>query len=654
MVIREFILQGIRRFREPIRFQLNEGLNVFFGGNEKGKTTIADALFFLLSVLRNKEQNESLRNDGAKEVRLGITFKDGPDNFRLLMDVISDAVLLSKYNQETKKFTTVSKDVEEIKEFFKRELLFKPLDVYKDIYLINSYNLIDSNIYGNSKIAEASEPFSLNNDSNASRGVIEDFEPSSFAGAEEIQPDNMTEEEIRSEIGKLEDDLKLATAAAEKQDKIEQFESELAEVQDKIKKINTRKTALQYVEKQVNELNKFSDLPDDIEKKIDDYIKFEGRIKKEIEDIERQRSRYESVSADMPPFYKDKLFIAGSGVVLLFIVAPILVSIFVGSWGMYLSAGIFVGLGVMGYTLWKDAGKRGEVKNRHETIAKLEKQIKEQKNKYEIEGSVIKSIISSMKLDSPDALKDGIKRYREVLEEFAKAKRDYNASGTDSDQEILQKQADKIKSDIQAVQEQIRTMSVAGVDPYSISQQIENLKNRLNNVGKKQLEQKIKPAEQIKHTVEPKKLERISIPPFMKSIETIAEVIGDSKNRIISLIGSRASSHFQTLTNGKFQEILVVDNRIVPITDSGKEIEFDNLSGSVKEKGMLSIILSIMELVVEKWPWPVIIDDPFVSLDDANRATVYGMIKNISKETQVVFLTKDNNLKPFADTFIPL
>ncbi len=654
MVIKEFILQGIRRFREPIRFQLNEGLNVFFGGNEKGKTTIADALFFLLSVSRNKEQIESLKDDGAKDARLGITFKDGPDNFRLLMDVKADAVLLSKYNPEIKKFTTVSKDVEGIREFFKRDLLFKPIDVYKDIFLINFSTLINSDNYGVSKIAEAPEPFSLNNDSTAPMGMIEDFEPSSFAGSGEIQQDNMTIEEIRSEIGRLEDALKLATAAAEKQDKIEQFESELTEVQDKIKKINTDKTALQYIEKQVNELNKFSDLPDDIEKKIDDYIKFEARIKKEIEDIERQRSQYGSVGADIPPFYKDKLFITGSGVVLLFIAAPILLSVFVGSWGMYLSAGIFVGLGIMGYTLWKDAGKRGEIKSRHEAIAGLEKQIKEQRNKYEIEGSVIKSIISSMKLDSPDALKDGIKRYREALEEFAKAKKNYNDSVADSNMELLQKKAEKIESEIHAIQEQIRTMSVDGMDPYSISQQIENLKHRLNNAGEKQLEQKIKPVEQIKRTEEPQHFERILIPPFMKNIEAVAELTGDSKDRIISLIGSRASSYFKTLTNGKFQEISVADNRIVLIANSGKEIEFDHLSDSVKEKGMLSMILSIIGLAVEKWPWPIIIDDPFISLDDANKTTVYSMLKNISKEAQVVFLTKDNNLKPFADTFILL
>ena len=652
MVIKEFILQGVGRFREPIRFQLSNGLNVFFGGNEKGKTTIADALFFLLSL--TGEQQERLVSDGAKETRLGITLRDGPDNFRLLMDVSSDAVLLSKYNQETKKFDSVSKDKKEIREFFKRDLLFKPLDVYKDLFLINPYSSMDSSPNEESPIPREPEQFTLTGDVNTGFGGADDFEPSSYAAGEDLHQNAMTEEEIRSEIGKLEDELKRASAATEKQDKAEQLESELTDVQDKIRTISGLQTTLQDIEKQVNTLNKFSDLPDDIETKIDEYLKFEGRIKKEIDEIERQRSQYESVSADMPPFYKDKIFIAGAGLVLSFIVIPVLLSIFAGSWGMYFSAGVFAGLGTMGYALWKDAGKRGEIKKRKEAVAALEKQIKEQRNKYEIEGSVIKSIISSMKLESPASLKEGIKRYREVLEEFAKAKSRYNTAVTENGPDILKQREDKLKSDLEAVQEEVRTMAMSGMDPYSISQQIESLKNKLSKMGNEAVQQKKEPPVQQKHHEEVRKPLEVPVPAFMKNINSIADITGEGKDKILSLIGTTASSHFKTLTFGKFREISILDNRIVCITDTGREVELNNVSGSVRERGMLSVIVAVSELAAEKWPWPLVMDDPIMLLDDANRAAVYRMVKNLSKETQVLFLTKDGNLKPFADTFISL
>lgn len=659
MIIREFILQGIGRFRDPVRFPLTQGLNVFFGGNEKGKTTIADALCFLLPLDNDGETKERLRSEGAHEARLGITFKDGPDNFRLLMDLGSDAVLLSKYNQETKKFTPVAKDKSEIRTIFKQELLCKPLDVYRDIYLVNPDTLLTGKAAAGAAGSGEPEAFSLSGGTAgtaAFAGGMDDFEPTSFADSGNLQQDSMTEEEMRAEIQKLEQELKQASEASEKQDAIDHLESELTEVQAKIKSINNLKTALQDIEKQVNGLNKFSDLPEDIEAKIDDYLRFEGRIKKEIDDIERQKAQYGSADAGIPPFYKDKVFVAGGGLTLLFIVAPILLSMFVGSWGMYLSAGIFAGLGTMGYALWKDAGKRGDVKSRQEKLRALEQQIKEQRNKYEIEGSVIKSIITSMKLESPAALKEGIKQYRGALDSFAKAKSSYTAAVAAQDPDTLRQQEEKLRSAVDEAQEQIRTMSVSGMDPYSISQQIDSLKKRLSEGNPGSVRQKTVPVHQPQqpHIERPLPPAVSAVPACINHISTIAGLAGEGQENMRSLLGSAASTYFATLTNGRFREILITDNGVIPVLDSGKELPWNSIAGSVREMALWSVILSTLQFAAEKWPWPVIIDDPVMTLDDANRAAVYGIMKDVSRETQVLFLTKDINLKPFADTFIAL
>ena len=219
---------------------------------------------------------------------------------------------------------------------------------------------------------------------------------------------------------------------------------------------------------------------------------------------------------------------------------------------------------------------------------------------------------------------------------------------------MLKQREGKLKSDLEVVQEEVRTMAMSGMDPYSISQQIESLKNKLSKMGNEAVQQKKEPAVQQKHHEEVQKPRQVPVPAFMKNINSIADMIGEGKDKILSLIGTTASSHFKTLTSGKFQEISIVDNRIVCITDTGREVALNNVSGSVRERGMLSMIVAISELAAEKWPWPLVMDDPIMLLDDANRAAVYSMVKNLSKETQVLFLTKDSNLKPFADTFLSL
>ena len=658
MIIREFILQGIGRFREPVRFQLTQGLNVFFGGNEKGKTTVADALCFLISLDKNGELQERLRSEGSKEARLGITFQDGPDNFRLLMDLVSDAVLLSKYNQESKKFTPLAKDKDEIRSFFKRDLLCKPLDVYRDIFLVSPDTMLAQQAAAGGPAGEEPEAFTLTGSAAEPAGFaggMEDFESTSFAESDHLQQDSMTEDELRSEIQKLELELKSASEASDKQDKIEQLEAELTDVQVKIKSINDLKTALQAIEKQVNTLNKFSDLPEDIEAKIDDYLRFEGRIKKEIEDIERQRSQYESVDAGIPPFYRDTVFLAGGGIAALFIVVPVLLFIFVGSWGMYLSAGIFAGLGTMGYALWKDAGKRGDIKSRKEKLHALEQQIKEQRNKYEIEGSVIRSIITSMKLDSPAALKEGIKRYRDVLDGFAKAKASYTAAVAEHAPEALLKREEELKSAVDAAQEQMRAMSVSGMDPYSLSQQIDSLKKRLSEKSAGVVRQKTASIVQEKPHARIRRPDAVSVvPAFIRRITMLAGLTGEAQANVRSLVGSAASTVFAALTNKRFREVIITDNGIVLVTASGQELPLNRVAGSVSEKALLSVVLSTVQLAAEKWPWPVIIDDPLMLLDDTNRSSVYSILQNFSRDTQILFLTKDSNLKPFASAFIAL
>ncbi len=658
MKIKELILQGIKRFKEPVKFQLQDGLNIFYGSNEKGKTTVSDAIFFLLSLTQDKDQKTNLKSQTSKDIRLGVTFQEGPDTFRLLMDVASDAVLLSKYNQEGKKFDTVSKDVNEIKDFLRRDLLFKPLEQYKALYMLNSYALLNPYTQGPVRENESPEPFTLESSPEdflgQKPGQFDDFGPASFGSDENVQQDNMTKEEIQTQIAKLENDLKLSAGAAAQQDKLDQLESRLTDIQNKLNTIKTCAIESDAMEKQVNELNKFSDLPEDIEKKVDEYVQFEARMKKEIENIERQRSQYTEINVTIPPFYRDKLFIAGGAVSFLFIVVPILLSIFLGSWGIYLSAGIFAGLGMMVYALWNDANKRSGIKKMQSTVSALEKQIKEQRKKYEIEGSVIMSIITSMNLESPLTLKEGLKKYREVLDQFASAKKKYNESVTEANPELLKKQEEQVKSEIENVQEQLRAMTGSGMDQYAITQEIESFKKRLKekdaDFAPQKKEPVIRKSSQQKHA----DTQAAPVPLYTKYLTTMAELIGDSRERIVSLVSTKASSYFSTLTKGAFQEISLPGNKIALIQSSGKELAFDNLSGSAKEKCMFSIFLSMIELAAEKWPWPVVMDEPFAIIDESNRQSAYTIIKSFSKETQVLLLTKDGSIKPLADAFITL
>ncbi|MCL4558755.1 MAG: hypothetical protein M1491_09055 [Deltaproteobacteria bacterium] len=658
MIINELILQGIRRFKDPVKFQLQSGLNVFYGTNEKGKTTVSDALFSLFSLAQERGRSSGLRSPSSKDSRLGVTFKEGPDTFRLLMDVASDAVLLSKYNQERKKFDTVSKDAAEIRDFLVRDLLFKPLEQYRSLYLMDTYVLLGPSVQGTEQKGEDTVPFTLDGGAKdyigQDAGSFDAIEPTSLTAGENMLRDNMTEEEIRSRIAKLEDELQSSSDAAAQQDRLDQLEAKLTDTQNKLAAIGTCALDVERAEKETKELSRFSDLPEDIEKKVDEYVQFEAKMKREIESIERQKSSYAGTDVAVPPFYKDTLFIAGGAVSVLFVVAPVAVTLLLGPWGVYLSAGIFAGLAMMGYALWKDAGKRSEIKKRQFAASSLEKQIKEQKKKYEIEGSVITSITASMGLESPSALKEGLKKYREALGQLESVRKKYSDLLAGSDVELLKKQEEQTKSEIDVVQEKLRAMTGSGMDQYSITQEIESLKKRLNNQEGGPVRQENGPPVRQKVQQGPKETDTISEPAFAKNLSAISDLAGDTRERIASLAMTKASSYLSLLTKGAFQEVSSAGNRIAVLESNGTEYTFSSLSGSMKEKCAFSIALSILGLAVEKWPWPVVLDEPFAVLDEANRQAVYTVIKSFSKETQVLMLTKDASIKPLADAFIAL
>ncbi len=662
MVIKELILQGVRRFTEPVRLPMGDGLNVVHGANDRGKTTVSDALFFLFSLSSpspsqdNAAMRDSLKSDAAGDIRLGAVFQEGPDGFRLLGDVASGAVVLSKLNRETKKYDTVYKDAGDIRAFIKTDLLFKPVDRYKDLYLLDARKLIALSSQASpaaGREAETKDATDVTDGPGVYTGEPEDFGFVTRNAVAEPNQNSMSEEEIRAEIDRLEGDLRLASGVSDKQGRIEQLDAELTDTVNRLNDIDGMASTIRDMEGQLGAMKSFSGLPEDIEKRIDEYLKSEEDIKKQIEAIEAQKQQYTAAGSFVPPFYRDRTFLIGGIIGLSFVVIPVVLSILLGSWALYLLIGVFPGIFTMGFALWKDAVRKNEFRKSQQSVDMLEKQIKEQKKKYEIEGSVILSIVSSLGLGSPGDLKEGIEKYRYTAGQLERTKKDYAAVSAEHNVGSLKEKEEKLKLDIDAVREELRTAASSDMDPYLITQQIETLKKELEYKGTRKPPQAQRPAVRERPPA-PQKQAQPAAPAFMAYIDTVSGLLGDPRERVASLVSSRAGVDFSALTHGRFQDVTIADGTITVVPGSGKASGLEALSDSERERCMLAVFLAALGLAAQRWPWPVVMDDPFVALDDTNRTVAYNAVKSLSKETQVIFLTRDGGIKPFADAFIEL
>ncbi|MCL4479511.1 MAG: AAA family ATPase [Deltaproteobacteria bacterium] len=661
MIIKEFVLQGIKKFKEPIKFQLHNGFNVFWGNNEKGKTTIADALFLILTCTSDNERRLKLKSYDSADSRLGIIFAEGPDTYRMLMDIVSGAMLLSKYNRNTEKYDAISKDERDIKDFFKREMLFKPLDEYNSLFHVNPYTLLNPYTTDDALApAAATDPvrydsFTLNDIGKSGSEQLGDFEPTSYSETQTMQQNNMSKEEILSQIKKLEAELSSASNISANEDRIQQFESQLSDVQEKLKAIKSAEAELRSMERGIEENKKFAELPEDIGQKIEDYIQLENKVKKDIGNIDRQKNQYTAMNVTMQPFYKGKLFIAGGAVVGLFVLTPVILSFVLdASWTGYLSIGIFAGFVMMGYALWNDSVKRSVVNMEKDRLSELEKRLQELNKKYEIESSVIKSIVKSLNLESVTALKENIKSYKAVLVQYKRVKEKYDNMLSEYSEASLQSQEEKIKSEISSIQEQVRISGGAGIDPYAISQQINDLKAGLASFEGSPSQKKERVIFEEKPVKPPDRAVKTSMPLYIKNIEIISQLTDEPPERITAIAVSKASSYLNKLTNNYFQEIAFKEGKMISVDNKGREIDFEQLSDSSKLKALFAVFLSITDIAADKWQWPVIMDEPFMLFDDNNRSTIYDILKSFSKQTQLMLFTSDNKAKPMADNFISL
>ena len=44
MIVKNIVLENWKKFRDPVEFEFSEGINIIYGANECGKSTIIDSL----------------------------------------------------------------------------------------------------------------------------------------------------------------------------------------------------------------------------------------------------------------------------------------------------------------------------------------------------------------------------------------------------------------------------------------------------------------------------------------------------------------------------------------------------------------------------------------------------------------------------------
>jgi uncharacterized protein YhaN len=113
----------------------------------------------------------------------------------------------------------------------------------------------------------------------------------------------------------------------------------------------------------------------------------------------------------------------------------------------------------------------------------------------------------------------------------------------------------------------------------------------------------------------------------------------------------RAGSIFSTLTAGSFQK-LVVDYEREPMAlegqrSDGKLVGVSGLSDGTRDQLYLALRLAALEMHLDQsMPLPFIADDLFINYDDERSKAGFEALRELSEQTQVIFLSHHDHLIP--------
>jgi len=644
MQLLEIVLQGVGSLPATLKTSFKAGYNVILGANQSGKTTVFEAL---LAILLGKNPEMELPTRGIAQTqpsRGGITIKEGNTVYRIMKDFRSGTILLSQLNPSTSKFDPILKGWEAVEDFLKRSLAFPSMPAFESLFTLSSRTLPSAQ-----KPSSPSLP-SPAPEASSQPSALTLADHGSFLGDEdEEKAQEDTPQTLEAKLSQLRSEL----SHAEEIDRIEfehgGIQSRIFELDKKISELDEADKEVLKVEDERKKYKFFADLPDGIEARIASYRKVNeqrakevGQLEFEIDDLQRHAKAVVS-----GPFFKEKNFIAGAGIAVGCLIASRVAAAFF-PWGNYILLGSFIGVILMFYVAWQDFEKKDIGNKLQEKIQAKKEKISQVEKRFEIEGGVVKNLLRMTRLDAPEDLKLELENYRSlgIEEKYKAAQEKKQALLSQGDRATYVKERDELRAKAGALVDRLRNLGAAAKDVNEIKKEI------------RQLEKKLK---EMRGTVTPTP---VAVP---KPVPTGGGPLGDifSKARGVLLtdfpsfrasVRDRFMSYFSTLTTQAYTLDDFNESGGVFLFSSalGRRITFEELSPSLQDIVFVAFILSILEIISERWKGPVLLDDPFVNFEEGILMGVGQSLKKLSGLTQIIHLSSRGGFATQADNTVSL
>jgi len=702
MELIDLVLQGIKKFVQSQKIPFKPGLNLIFGGNESGKSTLFNCLQELLFPTQSLEE-DWISWKGGEQSRAGLTFKQGEIFYRVFKDFSQNRISLSRKPPGTDKFERLSTEPTEIVSILAEELNLPGYEDYKTLFLesrlwLPSHTGIEppKPVPSKEKVPAQSPPGNLGGTNVPGFGmpgypgmappgygypgmpmapgfsspgymgmpgmpgmpVAPGMGASGYMGMPGLgmpggemlgEDDGMSWEEKEKRLEKLKAELGRVKEVEELHFELDGYQAKVFELQKEKEKVLSIDKELKELEEGLSKYRFFTNLPENIDQRIAQYNSLESNRGKELEGIDEKMADLDAELRALeaePKFYQRLTFKIGLGLLVVGILGIIVSSFLELKWLSTIGVLIAPALLLLGITLWQflnQEGKKGELRT---NLKNLEEQRRRVIKEYEVKGALVKKLLEKTDCSDTEELNEMLNNYRELEARRDELSRKKKELLLELDWERLNKEEAELKGKISELETKLKKFAGIGLDINEMRREIETLERSLERARQLGLIAKKEEAGVSELKVEPGKtqvvsaLDRSELFFWERIFDSGARLLGVEVEQLWSQTLGRANLYLQTLSGKRYLEINKREKKLfVRRSEVEKELELNEAGTKSFDLVFFSLKFALLELVLQKYPLPMILDDPYVLLDENSAVAVGKILKRLSANSQVVLFS---------------
>jgi hypothetical protein len=632
--IAEAVLQGIRRFEATIKFSLKPGLNLIYGKNETGKTTLYETVRACLE----KEYFDSARgsfitwvgSDAAKS-KAGILLAEGETRVRLMRDFQTAQSSLSRHNPADNTFQGIAKTTEEVE--IEVDSNVCPKGLRRALGLI----FIDY-----SEMASFFSPHAPAEISPDQPQILEE------APLVQGQPEDV--EELKKSRDSLRKQVETGGELEQLQFQHDGVHQKLFELDSKLKEINDKEKALADMDEFLEKNSSLANMPDGIEAKLNNFKDVEENRKKEVGKLGREIGDLEHELAGMvpTPFYKEMLFIAGVGVFIAFFAGQIVIGHMdvtgtLATISKFFPIGWIGGILTTAVALWMTISRKDKRKKAEQELVSKRDKIKVVDKKFEIESQVVTNLLKSSGSQNAHEFKEKLDKYKssavkrkQMAADIKKLKDELGFEKVMEEREKLKVECDQIDAKLEEHGSTIINMDQAKNELAEVEARLSAALEASAAGARPEPQSPVISAAGVEvHRV----------------FRSWLDVTGFDSGAIENELNEALKRNLAAVCKGTYElEALRPEGWIsLRHAKSGRVLAPGEISQAARSAVFNSLVVSLLEAGAGRIDVPVLLDEPFHDLDDERGKQLFSAVKEAAKSTQIIVMSRNVSLAKLSE-----